>query len=48
MKQHLLNILSDIGFTVNKKIVKRQLDMAISDTTELSKKAHGIQDIYGS
>ena len=38
-----ISIKSDIGFAVRMKFVKRHLDMAISDTTGLSKKAHGIQ-----
>ena len=38
-----VSILSDIGFAVKIKFVKRHLDMAISDTTGLSKNAHGIQ-----
>ena len=38
-----VNIKSDIGFAVRIKFVKRHLDMAISDTTGLSKKSHGIQ-----
>lgn len=40
-----INIISDVGFAVKIKFVKRHLDMAITDTTGLSKRAHGIQGI---
>ena len=43
-----VDIRSDIGFAVKIKFVKRHLDMAISDITGLSKKAHGIQGMHGS
>ena len=36
-------IKSDLGFAVKVTFVKRHLNMAITDTTGLSKKAHGIQ-----
>ena len=36
-------IKSDLGFVVKVTFVKRHLNMAITDTTGLSKKAHGIQ-----
>ena len=39
----LVTIISDVGFGVKVKFVKKHLDMIISDTSGLSKKAHGIQ-----
>ena len=39
----VVNIVSDVGFAAKIKFVKKHLDMAISDTSGLSKWAHGIQ-----
>lgn len=38
-----ISITSDVGFAVKVKFIKSHLNMAIVDTTGLSKKAHGIQ-----
>lgn len=39
----VVSIVSDVGFAAEIKFVKRHIDMSISDTTGLSKWAHGIQ-----
>lgn len=38
-----IKIVCDVGFAVKVTFVKRHIDMVISDTTGLSKNAHGIQ-----
>ena len=41
-----VKIITDVGFNLKLKFVKKHLDYAITDSSGLTSKAHGIQGIY--
>ena len=41
-----VNIITDVGFNLKLKFVKKHLDYVITDSSGLTSKAHGIQGSY--